>query len=467
MPPTFVIPKEITDILPWMRKTRAWLVGGSVRDYFLQRPTHDFDLVVERDAIEIGRKLANAQGGDFYILDADRKICRVLLARPDHTVTFDLAALQEPEIEADLRQRDFTINALAVDLANGILLDPTGGLQDLHDHRLNPCASDSIQRDPIRILRAVRFAVELNLRWTEAGIKQIRAGRDYLGEISPERIRDEFFCILNLNRVETALRLMEHEDLIDRLLPDISPPGSAFSWGGLETLEWTSRLCGWLEPARQAHAASLMEAEVFTQLGPWRRSISSQLLQVNASGRNRRQRLFLAAYAAGSREEDPASAQQTDVVAERLRLSNVERDSLARMVSLQTPIERIHAEGELLTRQGYRFFQAAGDVGCEGILLFLARGFSRLGPAANPELWQPRLTTAAFLLEAVIGKREIFGAQPLLDGIEIQRLLDLEPGPQVGLLIKRLQEAQALGEVNTRSDAEQFVSAIQGTAQDR
>ncbi|MBN2557023.1 MAG: CCA tRNA nucleotidyltransferase [Anaerolineales bacterium] len=467
MTPTFEIPKEITDILPLLRKTRTWLVGGSVRDYFLQRPTHDFDLVVEGDAINIGRRVANAQGGDFYILDADRNICRILLPRSDHVGTFDIATLQEPAIETNLIQRDFTINALAVDLLHGILLDPTGGLQDLHDHRLNPCAPDAIHRDPIRILRAVRFAVELRLRWTEACIQQVRAGKELLAESSPERIRDELFCILSLDRVETAFRLMEHEDLIDHLLPDISPPGSAFPQGGLETLEWTSRLCGWLEPARPAHAASLLEAEVFTQLNPWRRSLSSHLKQGNASGRNRRQRLFLAAYAAGSLEATSAFARKTAAVAERLRLSNGERDSLEAMVSLQMLIERIHAEGEFLTRQGYHFFQAAGGVGCEGILLFLARGFSQFGPAAKPELWQSRLSTAAFLMEAVVGKREIFGVQPLLDGAEIQQLLNMEPGPKVGVLIKRLREAQALGEVNSRSEAEQFLCAIQETAQDQ
>src|SRR5512147_2137483 len=94
------------------RHLRTWLVGGAVRDGLLGLPIDDWDIAVERDAIPLARAVANRLLADFYVLDSEHDTARVIA----HGVTLDFARLRDADIEHDLAARDFTINALAIDL---------------------------------------------------------------------------------------------------------------------------------------------------------------------------------------------------------------------------------------------------------------------------------------------------------------------------------------------------------------
>lgn len=117
---------------------QAYLVGGAVRDGLLGRQSDylDLDFVVPEGAIEAARQLSQRYQAGFVILDASREIARVVF--PDMTVDF---ALQEGEsLEADLRRRDFTVNAIAYDPRSRQLIDPLQGYQDLQQQQLRTIA---------------------------------------------------------------------------------------------------------------------------------------------------------------------------------------------------------------------------------------------------------------------------------------------------------------------------------------
>jgi tRNA nucleotidyltransferase/poly(A) polymerase len=172
---------------------RVYLVGGAVRDILLQRTGKDFDLACSFDTRIIARALADRQKGDFYLLDAKRNTSRVILHESNgRRVFYDFARLQGSSIEDDLQTRDFTINAMALDLdAPDALIDPQGGARDLKDRILRACSPNSFADDPVRVIRAVRYAIGLDLTITPETLMGLKAAVPLVNQISRERNRDE------------------------------------------------------------------------------------------------------------------------------------------------------------------------------------------------------------------------------------------------------------------------------------
>src|SRR4051794_18785721 len=140
---------------------RAWLVGGAVRDRLLGRETDDVDLAVDGDPRPFARRIARAARGTAFQLSGAFGAWRVV--GPEHAWHVDLVTLRDGGIEADLAHRDFTINAMAEPLGGGELLDPHGGRADLESRLVRMVSPRALAEDPLRALRAVRIAVELEL----------------------------------------------------------------------------------------------------------------------------------------------------------------------------------------------------------------------------------------------------------------------------------------------------------------
>ncbi len=151
---------------PLLDKVRAalpdvelYLVGGATRDAMLGRVSLDLDLVAPSDGIKLARRVANSLGADVFPLDDERDTGRVIVTHPDGSrEKLDFASYRGDSLEDDLRNRDFTVNALAVDLRTMSLLDPLSGAADLRAKKLRACSDASMRDDPIRVLRGIRQA---------------------------------------------------------------------------------------------------------------------------------------------------------------------------------------------------------------------------------------------------------------------------------------------------------------------
>jgi tRNA nucleotidyltransferase (CCA-adding enzyme) len=169
------------------------LVGGAVRDALLGRlaPRPDLDLVVPGDALALARRLAGQLGGAVVVLDRERSIARLVL----HGWTVDLARRMGADLHQDLLRRDFTANAIALELAGndspGALLDPSGGQADLAAGTLRAISEANLLEDPLRLLRGVRLACELNLRLEATSLGWIRQHHGRLKTVAGERILAE------------------------------------------------------------------------------------------------------------------------------------------------------------------------------------------------------------------------------------------------------------------------------------
>src|SRR5262245_19408711 len=100
----------------------VYIVGGAVRDAFLHRPIHDLDFAIAGDSLGLARQIANSFKGSFFVLDNERGVGRALLDTPDGRVMIDIARFRGPGLLEDLQDRDFTVNAMAVDLQGDLNL---------------------------------------------------------------------------------------------------------------------------------------------------------------------------------------------------------------------------------------------------------------------------------------------------------------------------------------------------------
>jgi len=185
---------------------RLFLVGGTIRDIILGREPTDFDFAVSGSGLEFASAFARKVRGSLVVLSEPDDEARVVFWKPGPgdgpgagtvPVTFDINGFGDRAIEDDIRRRDFTANALAVEiLPDGVgdLLDIVGGRRDITERLLRPVTSDSLRLDPLRLLRAIRIALELDFRIDESVFD---LGQDVtLKRTAPERIGAEMLRIM-------------------------------------------------------------------------------------------------------------------------------------------------------------------------------------------------------------------------------------------------------------------------------
>jgi len=197
----------------------AYLVGGSVRDALLQRhKTHiDLDFVLPEKAIETARELAHRYNGGFVVLDEVRQIARVVFPQG----TLDLALQAGNSLEADLHRRDYTINAIAYNLAAQQLVDPLQGLADIEQGLIRMISPANLEDDPLRLLRAYRQAAQLDFTIEENTRAAICDRVLLLKTIAAERVQTELNYIFTSPLGNKWLAAAWSDGLLESWLPNI------------------------------------------------------------------------------------------------------------------------------------------------------------------------------------------------------------------------------------------------------
>jgi len=393
------------------RDTRALLVGGALRDAALGRPVGDLDAVVAHDGERIARRLAQASNSRAIPL-APGRFAAWRVATADGEV--DLWDLEGGGLDADLARRDLTVNALALDLASGAILDPHGGLEDLERRRLRAVRLATFAEDPLRVLRLARFAVALDgFRIdgeSEAAARRAAAGLDH---VAGERIRAELEALCALGRPVAAQDALARVGAYPGLWRGFRPPVAAVADAASDGAAFArydaalERLAGAGAPAQGGLAA-----EHALRLG----------LTVSGAERD----------AALARLEQRAVLSRGDARAVRALLEAVPA----------TP-PRAAALARLLWRLG-ALWQAG---------LALARA---LAPGNSEAAWNSTLDEA----RAEVGRRgaALLAPRPLVGGEEAARLLGVGPGPRLGAALRALVEAQVVGEVTAVEEARAFLT---------
>jgi len=195
--------KYINLITALKRRNKLYLVGGTIRDILLDLMPKDYDFTVEGSGIRFARRVAKAIQGTFVLLSKDDDEVRVV----KDGIIYDFIGYKN-DITSDLKRRDFTINAMAVDLDSFEFFDLFNGLKDLKHKIIRLTTDNSLIEDPLRVLRAFRFALELNFK-IDKGFYE-KAKQVNLKNIAAERIGYEFIRIISApNSYKNILRMSE------------------------------------------------------------------------------------------------------------------------------------------------------------------------------------------------------------------------------------------------------------------
>jgi tRNA nucleotidyltransferase/poly(A) polymerase len=460
----------------------CWLVGGALRDMLLERPLRDMDFVLSGGARGIAGAVAKALGGVSFSLDNERDTHRVIRKLPDGG-DFYLDFIQQngDSIQADLAARDFTINALAVELgALDKLVDPLGGLADLRGKRLKACSPGAMLADPVRCLRGVRSASTLGFTLEKDTIGWIKAALPHLNDCSPERIRDEVFRIFEDAHPGQVLRVLDSLGGMQILFPELLPlkdtpqttPHLLNAWDhSLATLSSLEEVAAILTcPPYGEGRGNWLMGMISLHLGRYRERIRTYLAECPTAPRSRLSLLFLAAlYHDAGKPETATTGEDkrrhfyrhervsSPLAVQRglaLAMSNVEIDWLERVVRQHMRIHHLANQvDELTPRAIYRFFKSTENAGVGVCLLSLADLLATFGATITREVLEAELVICQRLLEAWWERPDEWVNPPrLLTGSDLINVLHVAPGPQLGELLECIRLAQVEGTVKSRED---------------
>lgn len=219
----------------------AYVVGGYVRDIFLERKSKDVDFVTVGSGIELARRVADniaafkkrrpklsvyATYGTAQLHDGDLELEFVGARKESYHRESRNPIVEDGTLQDDMARRDFTINAMAICVNKeryGELIDPFGGLADLARKEIRtPLDPDiTFSDDPLRMMRAIRFATQLNFRIVPATFKAISRNRDRITIITKERINDELGKIMRSPKPSIGFKLLDMSGLLQIIFPEL------------------------------------------------------------------------------------------------------------------------------------------------------------------------------------------------------------------------------------------------------
>jgi poly(A) polymerase len=422
------------------RSVKAYLVGGYVRDRLLGQESHDVDFAIEGDALGLARTVADWMRGAFVPLDKERGTGRVV-TRDEHgqRVFIDFVVLQGRDITDDLSRRDFTIDAIALDINDlSRFIDPYDGRGDLEAGLVRAVSGAVFRDDPLRTLRAVRLAAELNLRIESRTEERIRRDAGLVAAVSAERVRDELSKTLAQPGAADNLRYLDELGLLRVIFPETE--------GAERSLE-VVRALEHLHTTVLHSPISILHSD----------RLLSHLSQFTSGDRQRLVLLKLVAFLCGVAED----VKPVGLALRRLRFSRGEV-SLGRTIAAHRwRLGQLRAAGTITRRDVYRFFRDTGEAGLDLLLLFLADRWAAQGVRSDLDRWEGDVKFASALLGDYYERHtEVISLPKLIGGDDLMETFGLEEGPRLGELLEAVREAQAAGEIRTRREALDYVKRV-------
>ncbi len=456
-----------------------------MRDVLLERDTVDIDIAVAADALEIAPEVATALGGKYVPLDKINRVGRVILfsngpslARSQRELDFSTF---EGTIEQDLARRDFTIDAMAIDLSqlregyvDVQLLDPFKGRDDLQQGVVRSVTETAFESDAVRLLRAVRLAAELGFSIDEETESLIRRHSHLIASVAGERVREELLRLLAVPQSERLLPYLDGLGLITAMIPELGQAKGSVQpkehfWDVFDhSLKTVAAVDFVLRQGDWQYAGDEVLAAV-----PWSETLSQHFAREVSSGSNRRLLLKLAALLhdiakpqakaidSDGRIRFLGHAKEGAVIAvdilERLRFSAKEVKLVEIMVRHHLRPGQLSRDELPSRRASYRYFRDTGEAGIDVLFLSLADHLAARGPHLNLAQWQEHAYVVEYVLSQRYEQESLVVPSRLVDGHDLINIFGMRPGPRIGEFLEAVREAQATGELATREEALSYI----------
>ncbi len=445
---------------------QMYVTGGAVRDWLRGKLPGDLDITLAGDALAAARFFAATSGGAFVLLDGDEGVARVVT----QGLSVDFSCFREgtEEIAADLSRRDFSINAMAVaiDPSSGTLaapytvIDPLGGAADLARGLVRAPEATIFDRDPLRLLRAFRFAAALDFTLDEKTVGWLRERCHLISRPAQERLRHELELIMASPRASAACTAMLESGLLFGVFPELErgegmlQPASHHLDVLNHNLAALARMEELLRNPVAFFTSGQEEFAAYLAL-PGRR----ELLKWAALFHDLGKPATLAHKADGRAtfyNHDQAGARIFTGLAQRLRWSRERSAIVARLIELH--MYPFHLNNAMLKtgitpRACLRLVKAAG-VELPGLfLLAMADSLAAEGPLKPPgmeeSLAQLRQRVEEVCREKV---RPVLLGPKLIDGEDLKSL-GITPGAIFREILEGIEQARVEGEITNREDA--------------
>jgi poly(A) polymerase len=412
-----------------------YLVGGTVRDILMGIEPQDYDFSVSGSGIEFAHHVGRRIKGALIVLDEEEDEARVV----KDNIVYDFIGLNEHDVVSDLQRRDFTINAMAVRLADFEFLDPCQGTRDLKKHLIRPTTPESLIADPLRILRGFRFALELDFDLHKDFFKVAKNIK--LKETAAERIGYEmmrimstprsFEMILKINQLgilrqifTEAQKLIEDFDLWDHSLNTYGAVESLIDRGFFRKLE--PEYTNYFSKPNRVSLCKL--AGLFHDVAkPDTFLIKNG--EVHFYG------------------HDSIGAKMIEKIANRrLRLSKHDTDVLKKLVKEHMRLHLLATNPDLTDRAIRRFFRHLEEDWFGAMMIAWADGYATGGKTRHLEKAFMRMID---LYRADCAKPKV---ERLVNGYDLIAL-GMKPGPMFKSILQELLDLQLEGKVKEKDEA--------------
>ncbi|MBM9613284.1 HD domain-containing protein [Desulfobulbus rhabdoformis] len=460
-----------------------YLAGGVVRDLLLAKKPADIDCTVVCGARIWAQRLAEHTGGAYVPLGREEDAARVV--RGGLSVDFSAFRLGAATIEADLGLRDLSCNAMAVQIDHWLvnpsdtdqlaLLDPIGGLPDLQTRLIRAAAESCFTDDPLRLLRAFRFAATLGFAIEQSTFARIREQRRLIVQPAPERITHELDAIMSSGNAWTTVRSMAQSGLLWELIPELV--------AGVDMEQPQSHH---LDVFGHSLEALKQMERILASPGSWFQTGAAEL-QMYGGSSHMRTRLCWAAllhdlgkpptYMRRADKDnritfyhhDHVGASMVAELAVRFRWSNDDREYISSLVKHHMRpffLANVVRDGQLTLRASIRLLRKMGTRLPGLFLLAMADSLAGKGEKSVAGM-EEELSALYSHLQAVHRDHvaPVVKAKALVNGHDLIAQLGLTPGPLFKQILRRIEEAQMEGRVHSKEQGLQLAIDIASAIQ--
>lgn len=433
-----------------------YVVGGVIRDFYLNKENFDKDIIVEKiDAEDFAKSLASSLKATFIPLDEENKIYRLILK--DKINCIDIASPIGKTIEEDLKRRDLTINSVAVNLKTLEILDVTGGLDDLKLKKIKHISEQNFIDDPLRLLRAYRFQAVLGFKIDENLTKIILKHATKIKQSAIERINYELMKLFSGDFSAQTLLNMDEAGLLKEILPITQ-----------ELKEVPPNLHHHLDLFSHSIEVVKQLQKIYENSSP---EVQKHLQQTDFGGSTRLAHLKLAGLlhdigkpSTWTIEEDTGKHRfiKHDDVGSKMcvkllktaKFSKKQTDYIAKMAKFHIYPSHVVSSPEMTEKIYMRFIRKMDKDVIDIIILAMADRLSARGVEITNEIVEKNINNLKALLDYYLSIKDTLKPLPkLISGEEIMETLNIKPSKELGEIIKSIKEAQLSGEISTKKEA--------------
>ena len=437
----------------------VYVVGGFVRDLLMEEPLNDIDLMVVGDGIGFAKKLASKLGqkkivpfikfGTAIIPNKKMNI-EVATAR---TEFYSQSSRKPTEViytslKGDLSRRDFTINAMAMNILPnkfGDLTDPYNGKEDIKSKVLKtPLDPDeTFAEDPLRMMRAAYFSSKLQFKLSQPLINSMKKTSSRIEIVSAERIRDEFIKILKTEKPSIGIIVLQKAGLLKYVFPEIDT-----MYGMDQTSEWHHK---------DIFAHTIQVVDNAAKLSNKMEIRFAALVHDIAKPKTRRIDKKKGYTFHG---HDAVGERMINEVARRMKLPNVLKFYLKKLTLLH--LRPIALVKDIVTDSAVRRLMVAAGDDLEDLMILCRADITTKNPK-RVKKYLKNFDKVEQKMNSIFEKDSIKSFQSPVRGKEIMKVCNINEGPNVGKIKKRIEEAILNGDIqNTHQEALAFLMKIKG-----